>query len=53
MLAQALAECGVGATPELLQIVKERVDSALVVQLEKGKKAKFIKVQNFKVDLSL
>jgi hypothetical protein len=40
-LAQALAECGVAGTPDLLKIVKMHIDSASVIQLGKGKKAKY------------
>lgn len=40
-LAQALAECGVASSPELLEIVKKHIDIACIVQLNKGKKAKY------------
>jgi len=39
--AQAIAECGMTATPELLLLVKHHIETACVVQLEKGKKAKY------------
>jgi hypothetical protein len=40
-LSQALAECGIAGSMELLKIVKVHVDAASVIQLAKGKKAKF------------
>jgi hypothetical protein len=40
-LGQALVECGVTGSPTLMVLIKEAIDSAAVVQVSKGNKAKF------------
>jgi hypothetical protein len=40
-LTQALAECGISATPTLMGLLKQQIDLACAVQLEKGKHAKY------------
>jgi hypothetical protein len=40
-LAQALAECGVAGNPDVLLIIKEHLDVAYMVQVQKGTRAKF------------
>lgn len=54
-LAQALAECGVTGSPSLMDLIKEAVDTAAVVQVSKGNKAKFndIAMRVFKSKKSL
>lgn len=40
-LTQALAECGISATPTLMRHLKQQIDLACAVQLEKGRYAKY------------
>jgi hypothetical protein len=41
MLAKSLAECGLCGTDQLLNLIKGELDNAMIVQLSKGKKAKY------------